>query len=339
MAELQPNILQILGQNLPQSPGNLTSRGQRLSGILGGLRGFTGVAGGLQAARDAESLRQEELARQNRELDIKEATSGAFGGTKDPFLTALNILNDPNQLAGLDPQSQQDLRDFVATRAKGVETLRAQSGATEGGKLTEQLELKPEIQRRIKEAEAGVELRTAPKITAAEATSRIEATNKANATEDLQQARTSFGGLEEGIARLKTDLKANPNLVGPLSKPSAVLSQATRGKAGFTTEEMKKRGQITNQVSIAGFQMLKFATENGLSGINTVSEAKRAIGKLTADSTAEEIEGAADALLDARRDMLAAMEARAGIPAQSTGGIQQEFSPQDIEAELRRRGL
>ena len=145
---------------------------------------------------------------------------------------------------------------------------------------------------------------------------RKQATERASYEEKLRQesseAGADFEALSSLIGGLNKELEETPELVGLPAKAKAGVSQVTSGAYGFTPEQMEKRGEIVNKVSIAGFQMLKFATENGLSGINTVSEAKRAIGKLTADSTAEEIKGAGKALLDARRDMLKVLKARSG---------------------------
>ena len=327
--------MQILGQNLPQQPGFLTGRGQTVSGILAGLQGLTGVAGGIQAARDAETLRQEAVKQEAEKQALQEQLTGVFGGTKDPFLTAISIVNDPEKFAQLNPQSQADLRAFISSRSKAPEILQAQAAATERGKLKEQVELKDEIQRRVEQAKADVISATKP--------AQIFAEKQAA---DLSTVQSELADLEAGLPDLQLVVDQLKDLAKEATFTKAgqvkdlffkeALGQATPGAIARTEFQSVIDNQILRQLKEtfgAAFTVQEGESLKATLGdVNKTPEEKIASLEVFIAQKIRNIESK-------RRRVGLPAQTQQSTPAQSTGGIQQEFSPQDIEAELRRRGL
>ena len=234
------------------------------------------------------------------------------GDIKGEFGYALNlqkqIENNPEIAAQYTEGQKAQLNNFINTKAKGFDTLRSQTIATEEPKLQLKQQYEPTTEGLKEEAKQKVQLEYEPQVKVATATAEAKRKGK----QKLAGAESSFKAMSKNIDKIQKTVEENPELFGVYGKSMAKLSQITKGKEGFTKEQMKIRGGAVNQITQSGLQMLGLATEAGLSGINTVEEAKRVIGNLSPDSSAEEIQGATEALLSAKEDILTELRARFG---------------------------
>ena len=123
------------------------------TGVLNVLKGGTGITAA-QRQREIED-RNYELAKQKQAQTG--ATTGVFGGTKDPYLTAVSILNNPEARAKLDETSIKSLESFRDSRAKGLDNTYGQAYTSGLGKGQAAIETKPVETRLSEEAKRGVE--------------------------------------------------------------------------------------------------------------------------------------------------------------------------------------
>lgn len=316
----------LIAQALPQARTSRTGLGNVVGGISSGLRGFHGLRGAMEDADEAEKIRLEKVSKEG---------GGLFGDSKNELSQLERTINDP-RFTSLPQESQDRIKSRASNVAKDVVALEATASATEKGKQVQKTAFEPEREGLKEQATQDVRLATEPQIQADITTKKAEATRQQKNLAELGTQEADFSSLSNNIDNLEKNLEENPELVGLFADTRGLLGKATGGKLGFSKEQLEKRGEVVNQVSVLGFQMLKFATDAGLSGINTVTEAKRAIGNLTKESSAEEIKGAMKALKVAKEDILNQQRKKAGVQKETQ---QQEFSPEDIEAELKRRGL
>jgi hypothetical protein len=125
--------LKQMGMNIPEGVTDLKSAQE-----LGELN-FK-----LREAKSTEEYRNTSLALQEKELQQKikgeTGVKNIFAGSKDPGLIMMSILNDPQSLQQLSPQTQQDMRSYLDTKIKTPSSIFEQEQAKKQGGITGQME-------------------------------------------------------------------------------------------------------------------------------------------------------------------------------------------------------
>ncbi len=290
-----------------------------LSGLLGGL-----------SARGAQQKQQDVLERERRATNIGYAQkgidpsrmqdpeylsqiaqrqaggTGLFGESKDPFISAVRISQDP-RFEQLPEETRQNIQSFITTRARAPETLGSQAFATKTGQLQAQLGLEPQLAGEVATEKKMAELGTKREF---ERAARLRATGLG-----VEKTRS----INEKI--LNT-LETNPELVGGFSD---IKAKATRfGAPGFDAEQQEKRGALIRGLSEAQNKAMALATAAGQSGINIQAEIDRITQGLQPTNTAPEIKGA----LKAMQDLEVFVESQLGERQQQTQQFQQPVQQQ-----------
>ena len=125
------------------------------------------------------------------------------------------------------------------------------------------------------------------------------AANIAAAEKNMIENEASFSQINNQINRLKADINANPDVVGPFSN----WNEKAKSYLDNDPQWLERRGRVVNQIVSAGNILVGQATASGLSGINTLEEVQRIIANLKPNSSPSEIKGALDSMEKANKEL------------------------------------
>lgn len=125
------------------------------------------------------------------------------------------------------------------------------------------------------------------------------AANIAAAEKNMIENEASFSQINNQINRLKADINANPDVVGPFSN----WNEKAKSYLDNDPQWLERRGRVVNQIISAGNILVGQATASGVSGVNTLEEVQRIIANLKPDSSPSEIKGALDSMEKANNEL------------------------------------
>jgi hypothetical protein len=129
---------------------------------------------------------------------------------------------------------------------------------------------------------------------------RRSGTLSANAEQAEQEKQAAYEQQTKEIDQLLADVEDYPELLDVYSPYKAAVARLSKGSAGFTKEQLEKRGDMIRQIGQIQNTILAEARASGQTGINTMAEIEQATKGLKENSSPDEIKGALKAVKRAR---------------------------------------
>ena len=128
----------------------------------------------------------------------------------------------------------------------------------------------------------------------------LQAQREGEQAQALETAENQAGNID----RLISDISQNKDLLGIYSAPRAGLARLTMGQAGYSPEQMEKRGSLIRQLGEIQNSIIQKARAAGQVGINTISEIRQATKGIDENTSAEEIIGALQYMKEKEQDLI-----------------------------------
>ena len=128
----------------------------------------------------------------------------------------------------------------------------------------------------------------------------LQAQREGEQAQALEASENQAGNID----RLISDISQNKDLLGIYSAPRAGLARLTMGQAGYTPEQMEKRGSLIRQLGEIQNSIIQKARAAGQVGINTISEIRQATKGIDENTSAEEIIGALQYMKEKEQDLI-----------------------------------
>ena len=128
----------------------------------------------------------------------------------------------------------------------------------------------------------------------------LQAQREGEQAQALETSENQAGNID----RLISDISQNKDLLGIYSAPRAGLARLTMGQAGYTPEQMEKRGSLIRQLGEIQNSIIQKARAAGQVGINTISEIRQATKGIDENTSAEEIIGALQYMKEKEQDLI-----------------------------------
>lgn len=128
----------------------------------------------------------------------------------------------------------------------------------------------------------------------------LQAQREGEQAQALEASENQAGNID----RLISDISQNKDLLGIYSAPRAGLARLTMGQAGYSPEQMEKRGSLIRQLGEIQNSIIQKARAAGQVGINTISEIRQATKGIDENTSAEEIIGALQYMKEKEQDLI-----------------------------------
>ena len=128
----------------------------------------------------------------------------------------------------------------------------------------------------------------------------LQAQREGEQAQALEASENQAGNID----RLISDISQNKDLLGIYSAPRAGLARLTMGQAGYSPEQMEKRGSLIRQLGEIQNSIIQKARSAGQVGINTISEIRQATKGIDENTSAEEIIGALQYMKEKEQDLI-----------------------------------
>ena len=128
----------------------------------------------------------------------------------------------------------------------------------------------------------------------------LQAQREGEQAQALETSENQAGNID----RLISDISQNKDLLGIYSAPRAGLARLTMGQAGYSPEQMEKRGSLIRQLGEIQNSIIQKARAAGQVGINTISEIRQATKGIDENTSAEEIIGALQYMKEKEQDLI-----------------------------------
>lgn len=128
----------------------------------------------------------------------------------------------------------------------------------------------------------------------------LQAQREGEQAQALETSENQAGNID----RLISDISQNKDLLGIYSAPRAGLARLTMGQAGYTPEQMEKRGSLIRQLGEIQNSIIQKARAAGQVGINTISEIRQATKGIDENTSPEEIIGALQYMKEKEQDLI-----------------------------------
>lgn len=267
--------------------------------------------------------------------------STMFGGSKDPFLSAFEFLNDPEKFNSLSPEMQQELKNFVQSRAKGFGYTYGTSAADASGGLYGETGIPGATVRDKKREETiGSDLLTE---TPTGKLAPIPGSDKyIQQQQDLGKSENNADFMLKAIDDVLNDEKGLDAAVGGPGGIVGGYAEFSKDKKLPRSEDLRRMQPKINQLLGKSF-LTAYETLKG-GGQITEIEGKKATDAIARLDQSQSVEDFKQALKDLKQVVQTArnrnrnaygatQQPRPNTPAQP----QKTVDP--IEAEMRRRGL
>lgn len=134
----------------------------------------------------------------------------------------------------------------------------------------------------------------------------LQAQREGEQAQALETSESQAGNID----RLISDVSQNKDLLGVYSAPRAGLARLTMGHAGYTPEQLEKRGSLIRQLGEIQNSIIQKARAAGQVGINTISEIRQATKGIDENTSAEEIIGALQYMKEKEQDLINRMRSQ-----------------------------
>lgn len=128
----------------------------------------------------------------------------------------------------------------------------------------------------------------------------LQAQKEGEQAQALETSENQAGNID----RLISDISQNKDLLGIYSAPRAGLARLTMGQAGYSPEQMEKRGSLIRQLGEIQNSIIQKARAAGQVGINTISEIRQATKGIDENTSPEEIIGALQYMKEKEQDLI-----------------------------------
>jgi hypothetical protein len=134
----------------------------------------------------------------------------------------------------------------------------------------------------------------------------LQAQREGEQAQALETSENQAGNID----KLISDISQNKDLLGVYSAPRAGLARLTMGQAGYTPEQMEKRGSLIRQLGEVQNSIIQKARAAGQVGINTISEIRQATKGIDENTSPEEIIGALQYMKEKEQDLINRMSSQ-----------------------------
>ena len=146
----------------------------------------------------------------------------------------------------------------------------------------------------------------------------LQAQREGEQAQALETSENQAGNID----RLISDISQNKDLLGIYSAPRAGLARLTMGQAGYSPEQMEKRGSLIRQLGEIQNSIIQKARAAGQVGINTISEIRQATKGIDENTSAEEIIGALQYMKEKEQDLINRMSKSGKLDYKSKYGLE-----------------
>ena len=146
----------------------------------------------------------------------------------------------------------------------------------------------------------------------------LQAQREGEQAQALETSENQAGNID----RLISDISQNKDLLGIYSAPRAGLARLTMGQAGYSPEQMEKRGSLIRQLGEIQNSIIQKARAAGQVGINTISEIRQATKGIDENTSPEEIIGALQYMKEKEQDLINRMSKSGKLDYKSKYGLE-----------------
>ena len=146
----------------------------------------------------------------------------------------------------------------------------------------------------------------------------LQAQKEGEQAQALETSENQAGNID----RLISDISQNKDLLGIYSAPRAGLARLTMGQAGYSPEQMEKRGSLIRQLGEIQNSIIQKARAAGQVGINTISEIRQATKGIDENTSPEEIIGALQYMKEKEQDLINRMSKSGKLDYKSKYGLE-----------------